>query len=130
MIGIVNRQVAAPGRGLARAMGLAFIIALAVTSAFGPSIARANPFDTPGTILYVRSYSAGASSFALVRLSQGGTACGTDTYTINLSDPGGQGMLAVAMEALALGSTVTPEISNATGCTGWGTALQSLMITS
>jgi hypothetical protein len=115
---------------ISHALRLAFVVTSAIVFVFCTPVARANPYDTPGTVLYVRPYSSGTNSFVVIQLSHGGSVCGTDTYTILLSDPGGQGMLAAALEALALEKSVTPEISNATGCTGWGTVLQSLMITS
>jgi hypothetical protein len=37
-------------------------------------------------------------------------------------------MYAAALTALTTGKRVILEVSNATGCTGWGTKLQSLYV--
>jgi len=54
--------------------------------------------------------------------------CGTEVFTIELANTGGKEMYAAALTAFSAGKLVELEVSNATGCTGWGTTLQSLYI--
>ncbi|BDU16922.1 hypothetical protein [Lysobacter auxotrophicus] len=62
-----------------------------------------------------------------VQVSPGGL-CGTDVFTIELANTGGKEMYAAALTALSAGKQVELEVSNATGCAGWGTNLQSLFV--
>ncbi len=94
---------------------------------------RADPTVSNVTITYVRIYSAGSASDALLFVAGvPSTFCGgTANFMISLSDAGGQGMLAAALAAVTSGNTVSLEISNATGCTvegNWGPQLQSLYL--
>jgi hypothetical protein len=54
--------------------------------------------------------------------------CGTSVFRIVTSQPNGKEAYAVALSAIASGRSVMLEVSNATGCVGWGTELQSIWI--
>lgn len=54
--------------------------------------------------------------------------CGTTVYRIE--GDRSETLYAAALTALATGKPIRVEISNETGCTGWGTKLQSLYILS
>lgn len=54
--------------------------------------------------------------------------CGTNGFRIITSQPNGKEAYAAALTALTSGKSVVVEVSNATGCTGWGTVLQSIYI--
>jgi hypothetical protein len=54
--------------------------------------------------------------------------CGTDTFRIDLSKLNGKAAYAAALAAMMTNKKVTIEISNAKGCTGWGTELQSITV--
>jgi hypothetical protein len=95
----------------------------------------ADPTVSNVTITYVRIYSAGSGSAAMLSVAGvPSTFCnGTPNFSIALSDAGGQGMLAAAMTAVTTGQTVSLEVSNATGCTAefnWGPQLQSMYLNS
>jgi hypothetical protein len=93
----------------------------------------ADPTVSSVTITFVRIYSAGSGSAAMLSVAGvPSTFCnGTPNFSIALSDAGGQGMLAAAMPAVTTGQTVSLEVSNATGCTvefNWGPQLQSMYL--
>jgi hypothetical protein len=54
--------------------------------------------------------------------------CNTDTFAINTTAPNGKEMYAVALAAVIAKRAVALEVSNNTGCTGYGTLLQSIYI--
>jgi hypothetical protein len=56
--------------------------------------------------------------------------CNTDSFHIPASTAGRKEMLATLLTAQSLNSSVFLEASNATGCAGWGTKLQSIYLAS
>lgn len=74
----------------------------------------------------VRSITGGTPSVYITL--QNAPICNTDTFSFQLTDVGAQGMLSIALTALTTGQFAEIEISNATGCTGWGTQLQSMYL--
>jgi hypothetical protein len=54
--------------------------------------------------------------------------CGTTVFSFSSSEPNGKEMYAAVLTALASGKQVQLEASTATGCTGWGTRLQSIYL--
>jgi hypothetical protein len=83
--------------------------------------------SSPATvkIMQVRPY---ANSHSVYIHVSSGQLCSTSAFVIMTDEPGGKGMYAAALTALTTGKRVILEVSNATGCTGWGTKLQSLYV--
>lgn len=79
----------------------------------------------PVKILQVRPY---ANSYAVYIDVSSGQLCSTSAFVIMTNELGGKEMYAAALTALATGKRVILEVSNATGCSGWGTKLQSLYV--
>lgn len=79
----------------------------------------------PVKILQVRPY---ANSYSVYIDVSSGQLCGTSAFVIMTHEPGGKEMYAAALTALTTGKRVILEVSNTTGCTGWGTKLQSLYV--
>lgn len=73
---------------------------------------------------YLRPYS-GSGVYISVTTN---AICDTSVFFIELNTAGGKAMYAAALAALAANKSVALEVSNATGCKGWGTLLQSLYI--
>ena len=89
--------------------------------------AFADPMSGWIYIYTIRPYS---STSGPVLLSVSSTAlCGTDTFTINTTAPNGKEMYAAALSAVMTKKLVMLEVSNSTGCTGFGTLLQSISVT-
>lgn len=108
-------------------LALAGALAFAVTVSFGTT-AIAEPTGSPVKIKSIRSYNvASGSGFALVEVTPA-SICNTDTYKIELSWGGSREVLATALSAFNGDHLVAVEIANSTGCTGWGTLIQSLYI--
>lgn len=76
-------------------------------------------------ITQLRPYIGSGQVFVHVDSSQ---LCGTTVFKILLSDPAGKEAYAAALTAMATGKNVALEVSNATGCTGLGTQLQSIWL--
>jgi hypothetical protein len=76
-------------------------------------------------IVSLRPYSGGPSAYMQVASD---ALCGTSVFTIAVSEPSGKEVYATALSALVAGKDVAIEVSNSTGCTGWGTRVQSLYI--
>lgn len=76
-------------------------------------------------ITQLRPYMGSGQVFVHVNSSQ---LCGTSVFKIVLSDPAGKEAYAAALTAIATGKNVALEVSNVTGCTGWGTQLQSIWL--
>ncbi|MGR4866944.1 hypothetical protein [Caulobacter sp. LARHSG274] len=55
-------------------------------------------------------------------------ACGTTVFKFGLNSAAGQGLLSIAITALSARRSVVLEIAS-TGCTGWGTTLRSITLT-
>jgi hypothetical protein len=122
-------------QGMKRGRKLAIFAAVMTGVCLHAASVRADPTVTNVTITYVRIYSSGATSAAMLNIAGvPPTFCnGATNYAIALSDAGGEGMLAAALTAVATGNLVSIEVSNATGCTvefNWGPQVQSLYLIS
>lgn len=117
------------GPGEACNMRTIFRIALASVLALGlHAEARAEPTGSPVKIKSIRSYNAaGGAGMAFIQVSSA-SPCNTDTYKIDLSWGGSREVLATALSAFNGNHDVAIEIANSTGCTGWGTLVQSIYI--
>jgi len=91
-----------------------------------PMDAFSGPIGEPVLVTSVRPYTTeNPIGFLTVSLS---SLCGTSAFSIHLGEPGGKEMYAAILTALALNKKVMLEVSNSTGCTGWGTLLQSVSL--
>lgn len=89
-----------------------------------PNAIRAEPTGGKVSIVAVRPYVGG-----LIYLHvSSGSLCATSVFTFSASEANGKEMYAVALTALASGKKVQLEVSNAAGCTGWSTRLQSIYL--
>jgi hypothetical protein len=91
-------------------------------------VVHAEPTTEPLHILYVRSYNQDSAQGAAFFQLDAVTLCNTDTYRIDFAQNGSKAALATALLAFSSNSPVRVEIMNSTGCTGWGTAIQSIYI--
>ncbi|PXA75356.1 hypothetical protein DMC25_24660 [Caulobacter sp. D4A] len=111
-----------------RRLGLSVLAMAALAGGFSaPSTARAGIMTQPVKVVSIRVYDAGAGAVAFVQLDSTST-CNTNLFQIELFKLSGAGMLAVANTAMTTQKYVIAEISNANGCAGYGTILQSLAI--
>lgn len=104
---------------LGRVFGLSSLILLIGSVSAEPSS------PAPVKILQLRPY---ANSYAVYLEVSSGQLCNTSAFIIMTNEPGGKEMYAAALTAVASGKRIILEVSDATGCTGWGTKLQSLYI--
>ena len=74
------------------------------------------------SIISIRPYSGGD---IFIETNASSNLCDTSTFTIDGNAPDKRELYAAALTA---GKKIGIEISNATGCTGWGTKLQSIYI--
>lgn len=88
-------------------------------------VANAEPISSPTTLMFLRPYA--GDNMVYVRVTES-DVCETLVFGIDVSKPTGKEMYAAALSALLAGAPVQVEISDATGCTGWGTLLQSIYI--
>lgn len=86
----------------------------------------AEPTSVPVSITSLRPYT-GTNPVAVVEVSSY-PLCSTNAFKINLGEPGGKEMYATALAAAMSGKQVKLEVSNTTGCQGWGTTLQSIYL--
>lgn len=89
-----------------------------------PSAVQAEPTGGRVSILSLRPYSGG---LMYVEVSSG-ALCSTSVFTFSVSEVNGKEMYAAALTALTNGKQVQLEVSNATGCTGFGSRLQSIYL--
>lgn len=87
-------------------------------------LANAEPSGNLVKIMSLRPYAGG---LIYMHVSSA-DLCGTDVFTIDSSQANGKEIYAAALAALTTGKQVRLEVSNATGCAGWGTRLQSIYI--
>ncbi|WP_146218069.1 MULTISPECIES: hypothetical protein [unclassified Caulobacter] len=104
-------------------------LAAVATCAAVSAPATAEPTYGPVQLNQVRVYDDGANAFVLIEVKNA-TYCSTSTFTFKLSNLSGAGMLSASLTALATGQRVNIEISNTTGCNGYGTQLQSITVLS
>ena len=86
---------------------------------------HAEPTGARVNVISLRPYASSTSAYLHVSSP---ALCGTEVFTIPLNEQGGKEMYATALTALVSNKQIQLEVSNATGCTGWGTRLQSLFI--
>ena len=101
-----------------------FLWALLLGSLALSGQAQAEPTSDKLSIVSLRPYGGG---IAYVQVSSD-TFCTTDTFTIDLTQPSGKEMYAAVLAALTGGKKIRIEASNATGCNGWATRLQSVFL--
>ncbi len=101
------------------------LIALAIVFVSTPALAE--PTGVPVKILSLRPYNTPTGANVYVEVSQSGAPCDTQGYTIDLSWVGSKEVYAAAMTALVADKSVRVEAVNS-GCTGWGTKVQSITI--
>jgi hypothetical protein len=106
-----------------RALAVVLLASMSMTAA-----AHADPSSPPVQVNQVRIFDNGAAPFALVETAAP-TVCGVATFTIDLAKPSGAGMLSAAITAFTTRGNVVLEVSNATGCAGYGTYLRSITLT-
>ena len=87
-----------------------------------PAVGYAEPTTDPVTVTSVRVYTSGGIYIAVSPVG----LCGTDTFRIEPTAAARKEMYATILVAIARSDRVRLEVSNATGCNGWGTSLQSV----
>ncbi|TBV73263.1 hypothetical protein [Pseudoxanthomonas winnipegensis] len=87
--------------------------------------ALAEPTSARVVILDLRPYAGSEVTYLHVNST---ALCNTDVFIIDASQANGKQMYAAALTAVASGKEVALEVANATGCTGFGTKLQSIYI--
>ncbi|WP_426323393.1 hypothetical protein [Pseudoduganella sp. R-43] len=95
-------------------------------SMFGAS-ALAEPTGDPVKIVSLRPYNTPAGGNIYVEVSQANQPCETQGYVIDLSWIGAKEAYAAALTALVTDKSVRIEAVNS-GCTGWGTKIQSIIL--
>jgi len=90
--------------------------------------ASADPRSVLVDITRLRPYTSG-TFFVSVSSAQltTGASC-TTVYAVKKDDPGAKNVIASILTAFALGSKVQIETPTATGCSGFGTPIQSVFI--
>jgi len=91
----------------------------------GSGTAIAEPSSQRVKLIEVRPYIGGNDVYIRANAD---AICGTSIFRIVTSQPNGKEAYAAALTAITSGRSVVIEVSNATGCTGWGTVLQSIYI--
>jgi hypothetical protein len=86
--------------------------------------ALAEPTSGPLFVNLLRVYSTGDVFVSM----KSNAFCSTDTFHIPATVVGRRELLATLLTAQSLNSPVLLEASNATGCAGWGTKLQSIYL--
>lgn len=90
-----------------------------------PTIGLATPESAaPVSVTEIRPYVNGTIFVAVDSVE----LCNTTVFRIDVTAPGKNGMYAAVLTAVATGKKVRLEVSTATGCQGWGTALQSVYL--
>ena len=97
-------------------------ILLAVVCTYA-SIANCEPSSGQTAIYSLRPYIDGTSVFLQ---TVDNPICNTSVFVIDLNKPSGKEAYALAMAAFMSNRKIILEVSNATGCTGWGTQLTSI----
>ena len=105
---------------------LSLLLTVLVTS-LTSTLAFAEPTGVPVKILSLRPYNTQNGGNKYVEVSAAGAPCDTQGYVIDLSWVGAKEVYAAAMTALVADKFVRIEAVN-TGCAGWGTKVQSIII--
>lgn len=93
-----------------------------------PVSSFAEPTSGLVTIVYLRPYNVNGSTGTVYMEVSASSVCNTNVYSIDLSYGGGKELYAAALAALMGNKQVRVEVANDTGCTGWGSKLQSIYI--
>lgn len=91
------------------------------------ALAIAEPTGAAVKILSLRPYNTPNGGNIYVEVSQAKEPCETQGYVIDLSWVGAKEAYAAALTALVTDKYVRIEAVN-TGCTGWGTKIQSIIL--
>ena len=116
------------GTGMVARVRIFFVALLLV---FATSTVFAEPTPGPVNLLNICPYlgdpgQAGSSAVYITIAGANPPVCNTTVYVLEISQPGVKEAFSILVTALAAGRTVYLEIRNSTGCTGWGTKLQSV----
>lgn len=96
-----------------------------ILSALLASAALGEPTATTSALIgSVRPYVSGGVYLEM----QSAVLCGTTVFYIDPTFPGYKEMYSAAMTAMISGKKVILEAYTQTGCTGWGTKLQSFYV--
>ena len=88
----------------------------------------AEPRTVSTNITNLRPYTTGDYfvTLATADIADGSTC--NRTYRVQSNDPGAKGVIASVLTAYALGQDIQIEIPTATGCEGFGTPIQSIIM--
>jgi len=100
---------------------------LGLLASFISASAVAEPTGAPVKILSLRPYNTPNGGNIYVEVSESRQPCETQGYVIDLSWVGAKEAYAAALTALVTDKYVRIEAVN-TGCTGWGTKIQSIIL--
>lgn len=100
---------------------------LGLLASFTTASAIAEPTGAPVKILSLRPYNTPTGGNIYVEVSESKQPCETQGYVIDLSWVGAKEAYAAALTALVTDKYVRIEAVN-TGCTGWGTKIQSIIL--
>jgi hypothetical protein len=88
---------------------------------------QAEPTSGPVNIVRLRPYNCASCTGAVYVQIDAPSICDTTVYQIDLTFVGAKEVYAAALTAFVTGKKVQIEVVN-TGCTGWGTKIQSLYV--
>jgi len=108
-----------------QALRARWLLPLTLVLSMGSGAAMAEPSSQRVKLIEVRPYIGNSDVYIRTNVD---AVCGTPIFRIVTSQPNGKEAYAAALTAITSGRSVVLEVSNATGCTGWGTALQSIYI--
>jgi len=101
------------------------ILTMALLVLMVPVSAFSEPTSSKTTIINIRPY---IGNDHVYLQTTNNIICETSVFKIDLSKPNGKAAYAAALTAMSTNQKVQLEISNQTGCKGWGTELQSITI--
>ena len=87
--------------------------------------AMSEPTSVPTNIVSVRPY---VGSDLVFFTADSNVICDTNVFKIDTKKSMGQTTVATLLTAVAAKLKVKIEVANATGCTGWGTEIQSITV--
>ena len=101
--------------------------AMLILASFGCAmVASAEPVSpNQTTVTLVRPYAGSNLVYVHVNSTE---LCGVSVFSIAMDQANGKEMYAAALTAVAANKKVLLEVSNATGCTGFATRLQSIYL--
>lgn len=120
------KSLAVNGQAVGAVSRLRGLLAAACVGLVYAGSVSAEPTTKPVHILYVRPYNNAGQGAVFVQVDAV-SLCNTDTYMIDLGLGGAKEAYAAALTALLTNRPVAIEVANS-GCTGWGTAVQSLYL--